>query len=98
MLGARVLRTVTLSVVGLWLAVLPAGCKRGGEDEGGGHPFLYVAGEQNITWYSFNADDGSLEKKDSIKLDLTAAYLAKSPDAQHLHVLIRTNPADETAI
>jgi 6-phosphogluconolactonase len=93
----RVLRSLALGIAGCLLAGLAAGCK-GNDEETAGHPVLYVAGEQNLTWYAFDSGDGTLTKNGSIPFDLTVAYLAASADGKFLHALVRTNPPDENAI
>jgi 6-phosphogluconolactonase len=95
MLGARVLRPTTLGLLGLLLAG-SLGC--GKADESSGREFLYVGGEQNLTWYTLGADDGSLARKGSIPYDLTVAYVAVNADGTRLHALLRTNPPDENGV
>src|SRR4051812_12123853 len=92
---AGLLRSLALGIAGCLLAGL-TGC--GGDAESSGHPILYVAGEQNLTWYAFDHDEGTLKKKGSIPFDLTVAFLAASADGKFLHALVRTNPPDENAI
>jgi 6-phosphogluconolactonase len=93
---ARVLRSLALGLAGCLLAGLAAGC--GGDGASAGHPILYVAGEQNLTWYAFDSEEGTLKKKGSIPFELTVAYVAASADGKFLHALVRTNPPDENAI
>jgi 6-phosphogluconolactonase len=60
----------------------------------GAHPFVYVGNEGGITWYSLDPGKLAMDKRDSLALGLTAAFMTRSADNKNLYALLRT--IDET--
>jgi 6-phosphogluconolactonase len=56
----------------------------------GPRSFLYVGNEGSVTWLAADARTATLEKKGSVDLGLTAAFMVGSSDGKHLYALLRT--------
>jgi 6-phosphogluconolactonase len=54
------------------------------------HQMLYVGNEGGVTWFAGDGKNASLEKKGSVAMGLTAAFMTASADGRHFYALLRT--------